>query len=57
MEEEFIQREFLHLTDKTSPAGSTKNEKRYIQKQAEKFVVENGEIYYKKMGLRFSEYT
>ena len=48
MEEEFIQREFLHLKDKTSPAGSTKNEKRYIQKQAEKFVVENGEIYYKK---------
>ena len=48
MEEEFIQKAFLYLTDKTYPAGSTKNEKRCIRKKAEKFVIKNGEMHYKK---------
>ena len=48
MEEDLIQKAFVYLTDKTYPEGSTKNEKRCIRKKAEKIVVLNGVLHYKK---------
>ena len=37
-----------YVTDKTYPAGVDKNRKRVIRRKAQKMVVKNGEVYYRK---------
>ena len=43
-----VEHAFLYLSDKTYPPECTKNEKRSIRCKAEKLVIINGELFYKK---------
>jgi hypothetical protein len=43
-----VESAYQYITDKTYPPGSTKNEKRSIRRKADKLVVVNGELLYRK---------
>ncbi len=46
---ELIELAYRYLTEKTDPIGITENRKRAIRNKAKKFVVRDGELFYKKI--------
>ncbi len=46
---ELIELAYRYLTEKTYPSGITENRKRAIRNKAKKFVVRDGELFYKKI--------
>ncbi len=47
-EDDLLENAYVYLTDQCYPGGSSTNEKRAIRRKAEKFVLRNGELLYKK---------
>ena len=45
---DLIEKAYVYLTEKRYPDDCEKNEKRIIRKKAQKFVVRDGELQYKK---------
>ena len=45
---DLIEKAYVYLTEKRYPDDCEKNEKRIIRKKAQKFVVQDGELQYKK---------
>ena len=45
-EDDLVEEAAVYLADKKYPEGCSANRKRQIRKRAEKFVLQNGELYY-----------
>ena len=45
---ELVELAYRHLTDKTYPNGAAENRKRAIRNKAKKFVIKDGELFYRK---------
>ena len=45
---DLVEQAYRYLTDKTYPNGATENRKRAIRNKAKRFIIKDGELFYKK---------
>ena len=45
---DLVEEAYRYLTDKTYPNGTTENRKRAIRNKAKKFIIKDGELFYRK---------